>query len=56
MKLPLLILSLRQFETIKKFYLIPTELTTDNYLTPSLKIKKKTLIEDFKPNIDAMYN
>lgn len=47
---------LAQFETIKKFYLIPSELTTDNYLTPSLKVKKKSLIDDFKDNIDAMYN
>lgn len=47
--------SLAKFETIKKFHLMPIELSTDNYLTPSLKVKKKSLIADFGREIDAMY-
>ncbi|MCO4755875.1 MAG: long-chain fatty acid--CoA ligase [Bacteriovoracaceae bacterium] len=46
---------LARFETIKEYYLLPTELTTDNYLTPSLKVKKKKLISDYESEIDAMY-
>ncbi len=46
---------LASFETIKKFKIIPIEITTDNYLTPSLKIKKRVVIRDFKKLIDAMY-
>lgn len=46
---------LAQFETIKKFRLIPIELTTDNFLTPSLKIKKKPLMTEYKGLIDEMY-
>ena len=47
--------SLAKFETIKKFYIAPIEFTTDNFLTPSLKIKKKLVIEAYKDNIDSMY-
>jgi long-chain acyl-CoA synthetase len=49
-------LKLAKFETIKKFHLMPIELTTDNYLTPSLKVKKKLIIEDYKKEINTMYN
>ena len=48
--------ALAGFETIKKFYIIPEEITTSNYLTPSLKIKKKLLFEDYSKEINAMYN
>ena len=46
---------LASFESIKKFKIIPCEITTDNYLTPSLKTKKKLVIKDFGPMIKAMY-
>lgn len=46
---------LAQFETIKKFRVIPEEFSTNNYLTPSLKIKRKLVTERFKEEIEAMY-
>lgn len=46
---------LAQFETIKKFKILPIELTIENYLTPSLKLKKKLILKDFTDLIDAMY-
>jgi long-chain acyl-CoA synthetase len=46
---------LAKFETIKKFYIAPIEFSTDNYLTPSLKIKKKLVLETYKEKIDSMY-
>lgn len=46
---------LGSFETIKNFRIVPTEITQENYLTPSLKLKKKSLEKDFKNLIDAMY-
>lgn len=46
---------LAQFETIKKFIIADKEFTTDNYLTPSLKVKKKLVLEHYATEIDAMY-
>lgn len=46
---------LAQYETIKKFTVLPEEFTTDNFLTPSLKIKRKVVSERFKKEIEAMY-
>jgi long-chain acyl-CoA synthetase len=46
---------LAQFETIKEFCVAPTEFTTANYLTPSLKIKRKLVSKDFGDQIEAMY-
>lgn len=46
---------LASFETIKKFRLLPVEISQENYLTPSLKIKRKVIIKDFEKTIDAMY-
>ena len=46
---------LAQFESIKKFTIITEEFSTDNFLTPSLKIKRKLVVERFKDEIDAMY-
>lgn len=46
---------LAQFEQIKKFTIITEEFTTDNFLTPSLKIKRKTVVERFKEQINGMY-
>lgn len=48
--------SLAKFETIKEYYIIPFEISTENYLTPSLKVKKKDLLSDFSAEIDAMYH
>ncbi|MCM2349551.1 MAG: long-chain fatty acid--CoA ligase [Bacteriovoracaceae bacterium] len=46
---------LAQFETIKKFTIVTEEFTTDNFLTPSLKIKRKVVVERYKTQIEAMY-
>ncbi len=46
---------LASFETIKKFKILPVELTGENYLTPSLKIKKKLILDDFSELIESMY-
>lgn len=46
---------LARFETIKNFTILPIELSPSNYLTPSMKIKKKDLIQDYQHVIDAMY-
>lgn len=46
---------LAQFETIKTFIFANEEFSTDNYLTPSLKVKKKLVLKDYTSQIDAMY-
>lgn len=46
---------LAQYESIKKFTIIPEEFTTENFLTPSLKIKRKLVSDRFKREIEAMY-
>lgn len=46
---------LAQFETIKKFTIATEEFTTENFLTPSLKIKRKVVSEKYKKEIEAMY-
>jgi long-chain acyl-CoA synthetase len=47
--------TLASFETIKKFKIIPIELDTNNYLTPSLKIKKKKILTDYSNLVQSMY-
>ncbi len=47
--------NLAQFETIKKFTIVTEEFTTDNFLTPSLKIKRKVVSEKYKKEIETMY-
>jgi long-chain acyl-CoA synthetase len=47
---------LSNYECIKKFTILPIEITTNNYLTPSLKVKKRKLIHDYLNIVDAMYN
>lgn len=47
---------LAQFETIKNFIFSKEEFSTENYLTPSLKVKKKLVLNDYSESIDAMYN
>jgi long-chain acyl-CoA synthetase len=46
---------LAQFETIKKFTILPEELTLDNFLTPSLKIKRRMVATRYADIIEAMY-
>ncbi len=46
---------LAQFEAIKKFQILPVELTTYNYLTPSLKVRKKVLLNEYATLIEQMY-
>jgi long-chain acyl-CoA synthetase len=46
---------LAQFETIKKFTILPEEFTIENFLTPSLKIKRKVVSTRYASIIEAMY-
>jgi len=46
---------LSHFETIKKFEIITEEFTTNNFLTPSLKVKRKYISKFYKDRIEAMY-
>lgn len=46
---------LAQFETIKKFTILPEEFTVENFLTPSLKIKRKLVSSHYAEIIEAMY-
>lgn len=46
---------LAQFETIKKFRILPEEFTVENFLTPSLKIKRKVVSAHYSVIIEAMY-
>ena len=48
-------LKLPQFEKIKKFKILPVKISTDNYLTPSLKLKKKAIQNDYIELINSMY-
>ncbi|MGE5415427.1 MAG: AMP-dependent synthetase/ligase [Acidobacteriota bacterium] len=48
--------SLGQVEQIKKFILLPQELTQEaGELTPTLKLKRKFIDEKYKPLIDKLY-
>ena len=48
---------LASFETIKKFYIVPDEFSVDNGLiTPSLKVKKKRVINAYQGEIERMYH
>ncbi|WP_242929454.1 AMP-dependent synthetase/ligase [Pontibacter vulgaris] len=48
---------LAQYETIKKFRLIPNMWTVESgELTPTLKVKRKAITENYKSVIDSMYN
>lgn len=46
---------LASFETIKDFKILPIELNQSNFLTPSLKIKRKLVQKEFITLVDAMY-
>jgi long-chain acyl-CoA synthetase len=48
--------SLGQVEKIKKFVLLPQELTQEaGELTPTLKLKRKFIDQKYKPLIDKLY-
>ena len=47
---------LAQFESIKKFTIVTEEFTTDNFLTPSLKIKRKVVSDRYQKEIEGMYH
>lgn len=48
---------LSRFETIKKFIVLPVEVSVENgLLTPSLKVKKKLIMQQYKNEIESMYN
>jgi len=51
-----LLVDLSSYEKVKQFILLPRLLTIENgEITPSLKIKRKVVIEKFAGQIDAMY-
>jgi long-chain acyl-CoA synthetase len=44
-------------ESIRKFRVLPIDFTTDNdYLTPSLKVKRANVAKDFATEIEALYS
>jgi long-subunit acyl-CoA synthetase (AMP-forming) len=48
--------SLARYETIKRFALLPRELTVDSgELTPTLKLKRRVILENHREAIDALY-
>lgn len=47
--------SLASFEQIKRFKIIDKEFVVGEELTPTLKVKRKTLIEKFKHDIKILY-
>jgi long-chain acyl-CoA synthetase len=48
---------LASFETIKKFAILPTDLTQEaGELTPTLKVKRKTVAERHQAVLDALYS
>jgi long-chain acyl-CoA synthetase len=43
-------------ESIRKFLVLPLDFTTDNdYITPSLKVKRAVVAKDFAADIEALY-
>ena len=43
-------------ESIRKFVVLPTDFTEENgYLTPSLKVKRNLVLEDFKDAMVELY-
>jgi long-chain acyl-CoA synthetase len=47
---------LNRWETIKKFVILPEDLTVETgELTPSLKVKRKVVEENNKERLDALY-
>lgn len=49
--------NLASFESIKKFSLLPADFTVETgELTPSLKVKRKIVVEKYRSNIDDLYS
>ena len=49
--------TLPSYETVKRFTILDRELSLESgELTPSLKVKRKTATQEFKTQIDAMYD
>jgi long-chain acyl-CoA synthetase len=47
---------LASFETIKGFFIAPSDFTVENgHITPSLKLKKKIILKTYSDEIDALY-
>ena len=47
---------LNRWEQVKRFAIIDRELTVEaGDLTPSLKLKRKTVVDNFHENIDKLY-
>jgi long-chain acyl-CoA synthetase len=47
---------LARYETIKKFVILPREFTQeDGEITPTLKIKRKRIIDKYRPLLDSLY-
>jgi long-chain acyl-CoA synthetase len=47
---------LAPYETIKRFFLCPGHLSVEaGHLTPSLKLRRAKVWEDFAPQLDALY-
>jgi long-chain acyl-CoA synthetase len=45
-----------QYETIKKFALLPEEFSVENgYMTPTMKLKRKAIEQDFAQTLDRLY-
>jgi long-chain acyl-CoA synthetase len=48
---------LASFETIKGFFIAPSDFTIENgHITPSLKLKKKVIQKEYAKEIDALYH
>jgi long-chain acyl-CoA synthetase len=48
--------SVSKAESIRKFVIIPSELTEESgHLTPSLKIKRAQVLKDFAAVVDEIY-
>jgi long-chain acyl-CoA synthetase len=48
---------LNRWETIKKWILLDHDLTVESgELTPSMKVKRKVVEQNYKDRIDALYN
>jgi long-chain acyl-CoA synthetase len=47
---------LARYESVKKWTLLPLAFEIDNgYLTPTLKLKRRTITQDFREHLDAFY-
>ncbi len=48
--------NLSEFERIKRFVLVPDEWNEYNVLTPSMKIKRKDVVEKYQAEINSIYS